>query len=85
MEDTEIVEYADDNTPITSHHNPHTLESNIQEMANKATTWITDNKLSCSGEKTKLLVMGTSENRHHKLQMYVETKLMKLRLKNCLV
>ena len=67
MEDTEIVVYADDNTPITSHRNPDILESNIQEMANRATSWITDNKLSCSGEKTKLLVMGTAENRNYKL------------------
>ena len=68
MEDTGIVVYADDNTPITCHYNPNTLQINIQEMANQATTWITDNKLSCSGEKTKLLVMGTATNRNIKLE-----------------
>jgi hypothetical protein len=35
--------------------------------ANKSTSWVKDNKLVCSGSKTKLLVIGTKELRNCKL------------------
>ena len=35
----------------------------IQNEANKSTSWIKDNKLVCSGEKTKLLIIGTAEQK----------------------
>ena len=60
-----IVVYADDNTPITSHKDPDVLEVNIQKIADNTRKWITDvdNMLAYSGEKTKLLVVGTATNR----------------------
>ena len=43
------------------------LEQKIQEQAIKSTSWVHDNKLVCSGSKTKLLVVGTKELRRSKL------------------
>ena len=67
VEESDIVVYADDNTPITSHKDPDVLEVKVQHIADNTTQWITDNKLACSGEKTKLLVVGTAANRRIKL------------------
>ena len=61
------VLYADDDTDNVSHSNPDILENMIQEEANKSTAWVRDNKLVCSGSKTKLLIIGTKERRKSKL------------------
>ena len=53
------VLYADDDTDNVSHSNPDILEQMIQEEANKSTAWVHDNKLVCSGSKSKLLIIGT--------------------------
>ena len=65
--DSEIVLYADDSTSTTSHRNPDMLQQNIQCDANLSTQWIRDNQLVCSGQKTKLLIVGTAANRRNKL------------------
>ena len=58
---------ADDDTDNVCDSNPDVLEQKIQHKANKSTSWVHDNKLVCSGAKTKLLVIGTKELRKSKL------------------
>ena len=62
-DDSHVVIYADDNTPTTSHSDVDILHEKIQRDADRATSWIRDNEMICSGEKTKLLVIGTDQNR----------------------
>ena len=62
--------YADDDTSTVSDADPDNLEHKIQEKANSATQWIQDNRMICSGEKTKLLVVGTKELRRVRLQAH---------------
>jgi hypothetical protein len=57
--------YADDDN--VSHSDPDTLQQMIQQEADKSTSWVQDNKLVCSGSKTKLLIVGTKELRRSKL------------------
>ena len=59
--------YADDDTDNVSDANPDVLEQKIQNEANKSTSWVHNNKLVCSGSKTKLLVIGIKELRKSKL------------------
>ena len=59
--------YADDDTDNVSDSNPDVLQRKIQLEANKSTSWVKDNKLVCSGSKTKLLIIGTKELRMSKL------------------
>ena len=60
--------YADDDTENVSDADPQALEEKLQSQADSATQWIQDNKMLCSGEKTKLLIVGTREQRALKLQ-----------------
>ena len=55
--------YADDNTDNVHHKDPITQQLKIQNEANKSTEWIKDNKLVCSGDKTKLVIIGTTEQK----------------------
>ena len=55
------VLYADDDTDNIADGDPKELKSKLQYEANLSTAWVTDNKLVCSGEKTKLLIIGTPE------------------------
>ena len=57
----------DDGTDNVSNSHPTTLQFMIQREANLSTAWIKDNKMVCSGAKTKLMVIGTKELRHSKL------------------
>ena len=50
--------YADDNPDNTTAKDCHTLQTKIQHEANLSTSWVRDNKLVCSGDKTKLLVVS---------------------------
>ena len=59
--------YADDDTDNVSDKDPHLLQQKIQKEADLSTSWVHDNKLVCSGSKTKLLVIGTKELRRSKL------------------
>ena len=55
------VLYADDDTDSVRHSDPDILEQKIQNIANSSTSWVHDNKLVCSGAKTKLLIIETEE------------------------
>ena len=68
QEESSIVVFADDNSPTTSHENPAILQNNIQRDGNIVTEWFAKNDISCSGEKTKLLFLGTRANRVNKIQ-----------------
>ena len=59
----ESVMYADDNTDNVHDKDYSALTNKIQNEANKSSSWIKDNKLVCSGEKTKLLIIGTLEQK----------------------
>ena len=63
----ESILYADDDTDNCSSNDPNELQNMIQHEANLSTDWVHDNKLVCSGSKTKLLVIGTREMRQSKL------------------
>ena len=65
--DNEIVVYADDNTPTTADKDPLILQAKIQNEADIVTSWFGRNKMICSSEKTKLLVIGSQANRRDKL------------------
>ena len=66
-DDGSSVLYADDDTDICSAKDPLELQNIIQHEANLSTEWVHDNKLVCSGSKTKLLVIGTREMRQSRL------------------
>jgi hypothetical protein len=58
-DESNIVIYADDNSPTTSDKDVHSLPLNIEEDGRKVTNWFDRNDMNCSGEKTKLLICGT--------------------------
>ena len=58
--------YADDECVSDPH--PEALEEKLQAQADSSTSWIQDNKMLCSGDKTKLLIPATREQRKIKLQ-----------------
>ena len=66
-ESGESILYADDDTDNCSDKNPMILQNKIQHEANLSTQWVHDNKLVCSGLKTKLLVIGTRDMRKSRL------------------
>ena len=66
------VLYADDDSDTISDSDPDILKQKIQRVANESTSWVHDNKLVCSGAKTKLLVAGTKELRRAKLTCPLE-------------
>ena len=61
------VLYADDDTEIVSDRNPEVLEAKLQAQVDSSTSWIQDNRMLCSGDKTKLLIVSTREQRTSKL------------------
>ena len=71
-EGSSSVLYADDDTDTVSDSDPVALSQKIQQVANESTAWVNDNKLICSGMKTKLLVVGTKELRRSKLDQPIE-------------
>ena len=66
-EDGNIIVFVDDNTPTFSDKNPMNLLEKTQQACDKVAHWFGLNDLTCSGEKTKLLVVGTRANRQAKL------------------
>ena len=66
-EESSIVVFADDNSPTTVHEDPIVLQNNIQGVGTMVTEWFRKNDISCSGEKTKLLMLGTRANRINKI------------------
>ena len=55
----ENILYADDDTENVSDRDPVRLQEKLQLQADSSVQWIRDNKMLCSGGKTKLLVIGT--------------------------
>ena len=68
----EAVLYADDDTENVSDKDPEELQRKIQREADRATDWVSDNKMVCAGDKTKLLVIGTPHLRRSKLSTPLE-------------
>ena len=64
----DIVIYADDNTPISSDKDPLRLETKVQKEADTVVKWFTKNDMIVSSDKTKLLIIGTNQNRKSKLE-----------------
>ena len=62
VEGTSVL-YADDDTANVSSCSKIDLEIKLQREANRSTDWVKDNRMVCSGSKTKLLVIGTSQLR----------------------
>ena len=66
-EEGSSIIYADDDTDNVSNKDPNILQQKIQREADLSTSWVRDNKMVCSGSKTKLLIVGTKELRRTKL------------------
>ena len=66
--DAEVIIYADDNTPTTADKDPEQLQLKVQCEADLITGWFSSNKMVCSGDKTKLMIIGTGANRAEKLE-----------------
>ena len=66
--DGESVVYADDDTDNVCSESPQILQNKIQAEADSSVKWVNDNRLVCSGSKTKLLVIGSRELRKSKLE-----------------
>jgi hypothetical protein len=64
---SQSVLYADDDTDNASDKDPEILISKIQHEANMSTSWVSDNMLVCSGDKTKLLIIATAAMRKARL------------------
>ena len=64
----ESVLYADDDTNTVSCGDPDALEEKVQREADRAVQWVQDNRMVCAGNKTRLLVIGTSKHRKSKLE-----------------
>ena len=54
--------YADDTTEVVADNDEETLETKIQTKAVASTQWINDNRMLCSGGKTKLMIVCTKES-----------------------
>ena len=63
----ESILYADDDTDNVRDKDPKNLVTKIQKEADRSADWVTDNKLVCSGQKTKLLIMGTAALRQSRI------------------
>ena len=77
------VLYADDDTDNVSDSDPDILQQLIQREADLSTAWVNDNKLVCSGAKTKLLIVGTKELRRSKLNN--QNKTISINIDGCVV
>ena len=66
-EENESILYADGDTDNVHDENLNTLENKIQSKADASVAWIKDNQMVCSGEKRKLMVIGTRELRRRRL------------------
>ena len=49
-------------TPTTSDNDPMRLQSKIQIVADKVVNWFSRNDMVVSGDKTKMLLLGTQRN-----------------------
>ena len=62
-----VIVYADDNTPSSPHEDPLILKEMIETDAKTISDWFHLNEMITSGDKTKLLIIGTNSNRSQKL------------------
>ena len=80
----EAVLYADDNTGHVRAKNSEDLVRKIQQQADKSTDWVKDNRMVCSGEKTKMLIIGTSEQKRNIVEEDIEIRVCVKLLKACI-
>ena len=76
-EDGHDILYADDDTSNVSDKDPEVLEVKLQAKATAASQWIQDNRMICSGEKTKqdmYSVLGIFAYKKYQTQDYHLTK-----------
>ena len=55
------VIYVDDDSDSVRARDPETLVKLIEQEANNSANWMKDNRLCVAGEKSKLLIIGTSQ------------------------
>ena len=63
----DAVVYVDDDTDFVKDKDPANLKTKIQAEAENSAQWLRDNRLCVAGEKTKLLVLATAEQRASKV------------------
>ena len=66
-EEGDSVVYVDDDSDFVKDKDPISLKETIEREAGNSAQWLKDNRLCVAGEKSKLLVLGTSEMRASKL------------------
>ena len=71
-EEGDSVMYVDDDTEVVHDADPEALQIKIQNEADRSTSWLKDNRMCVAGEKSKLLVMGTSKLRSKKMTHTME-------------
>ena len=76
---TNIIVYADDNTPSAANEDPSGLKNILEYNAKTVTDWFNLNEMITSGDKTELLIIGTKFNRARKL----EANNVKVKIKVC--
>ena len=64
----ETILYADDDTENVADKDPDILQEKLQKQADSSVQWIQDNKMLCSGDKTKLLIVGTKGLKKSRLE-----------------
>ena len=65
--DGESVVFVDDDSDLVSDGDPEILINKIQHEADLSCDWLKDNRMCVSGDKSKLLIVGTAEMRRSKL------------------
>ena len=77
-EEGDAVVYIDDDTDTVSAPDFELLRSKIQREATNSSDWIKDNRLCVSGDKSKLMVIGTSALRRlkipHQMSIIIDDK-----------
>ena len=68
LDEGAVVIYADDNTPTVADVDPNRIFNKTQTIANNITEWFHQSDMVVSGEKTKLLLIGTKANRKLKIE-----------------
>ena len=61
--DCKTVCYVDDETEQVSDTNPMRLQQRLQDRVNNAVTWLEDNKMVISPDKSKFIISMTNEQR----------------------
>ena len=61
------VVYVDDDSDCVQEKDPSVLKEKIEKEAGNSAEWLKDNRLCVAGEKSKILILGTSEMRTSRL------------------